>query len=131
MRSLYAAGAPPMLRVAAVVQALEAVALCVAAVAQVVETASGRSYEVSNGMALAVMEFITVGLITWIAIAIARVRPWSRTPAIMTQLGCGLLAIIVLQAHRFDWGLPTLILAIAGLASLFSPASLKALSRRP
>ena len=118
-----------MLRVAAVVQALEAAALCVVAVAQVVETASGRSYEASNGAALAVVEFITVALITWIAIAIARVRPWSRTPAIMTQLGCGLLAIILLQAHRFDWGLPTLILAIVGLASLFSPASLRALAR--
>ena len=120
-----------MLRVAAVVQAMEAIALCVAAVAQVVEAASGRSYQVSNGVALAVMEFITVALIAWIAMAIARVRPWSRTPAIMTQLGCGLLAIVLLQAHRFDWGLPLLILAIAGLASLFSPASLKALSRRP
>jgi hypothetical protein len=130
MRSLYAAGAPPMLRVAAVVQALEAVGLGVAAVAQVVETASGRSYQTSNGVALAVMEFIAVALITWIAIAIARVRPWSRTPAIMTQLGCGLLAIILMQAHRFGWGLPILILAIVGLAGLFNPASLKALSRR-
>jgi hypothetical protein len=118
-----------MLRVAAVVQALEAVGLGVVAVAQLVETASGRSSTTSNGAGLAVMEFITVALITWIAIAIARVRPWSRTPAIMTQLGCGLLAIILLQAHRFDWGLPTLILAIVGLAGLFSPASLRALAR--
>jgi hypothetical protein len=36
----------------------------------------------------------------------------------------------LLQANRAAWGLPTLILAIAGLAALFSPASLKALSRR-
>lgn len=119
-----------MLRVGAAVQALEAVALCVVAVAQVVETASGHSYEVSNGVALAVTEFITVALVAAIAIGIARVRPWSRTPAILTQLSCGLLAIILLQANRAAWGLPTLILAIAGLAALFSPASLKALSRR-
>jgi hypothetical protein len=130
MRSFYADGAPPMLRVGAAVQALEAVALCVVAVAQVVETASGHSYEVSNGVALAVTEFITVALVAAIAIGIARVRPWSRTPAILTQLSCGLLAIILLQANRAAWGLPTLILAIAGLAALFSPASLKALSRR-
>jgi hypothetical protein len=48
----------------------------------------------------------------------------------MTQLGCGLIAIIFLQANRVEWGLPILILAIAGLAGLLSPASLKALSRR-
>jgi hypothetical protein len=118
-----------MLRVAAVVQALEAAALGVVAVAQLVETASGRSYQASNGVALAVTELITVALIASIASAIARLRPWSRTPAIMTQLGCVALGIIFLQAHRADWGVPTLLLAIAGLAGLFSPASLKALAR--
>ena len=118
-----------MLRVAAVVQALEAIALCVAAVAQVMETVTGRSYQASNGAALAVVEFITVALFAAIASGIARVRPWSRTPGIMTQLGCGLLAIVFLQAHRADWGLPILILAAIGLAGLFTPASLKALAR--
>jgi hypothetical protein len=118
-----------MLRVAAVVQGLEAVALCVVAVAQVVETATGHSYQASNGVALAATEFITVALIAWIASGIARIRPWSRTPAVMTQLAGGVLAIIFLQAHRADWGAPTLILAIVGLAGLFHPASLKALAR--
>jgi hypothetical protein len=130
MRSFYAAGAPPTVRVAAVVQALEAVALCAAAVAQLVEAASGRSYQSSSAVGLAVTELIAVALIAGIASGIARVRPWSRTPAVMTQLGCGLVAIILLQAHRAAWGLPPLILAVAGLAALFSPASLKALSRR-
>jgi hypothetical protein len=129
MRSFYVADAPRMLRVAAVVQALEAIALCAAAVAQVVETITGRSYQASNGAALAVVEFITVALLAFIAGGIARVRPWSRTPGIMTQLGIGLLAIIFLQAHRADWGLPTLILAVIGLAGLLTPASLKALAR--
>jgi hypothetical protein len=118
-----------MVRVAAVVQALEAAGLCVAAVAQVAETASGQSYRASSGVALAVMEFITVALVAWIASGIARARPWSRTPAVMTQLASGLLAIILLQAHRADWGLPTLVVAIVGLAGLLHPASLKALAR--
>ena len=118
-----------MVRVAAVAQALEAVGLCVAAVAQVAEAASGQSYRASSGVALAVMEFITVALVAWIASGIARARPWSRTPAVMTQLASGLLAIILLQAHRTDWGLPTLVVAIVGLAGLLHPASLKALAR--
>jgi hypothetical protein len=118
-----------MVRVAAAAQALEAVGLCVAAVAQVVEAATGHSYRASSGLGLAVMELITAALLAAIASAIARLRPWSRTPAIMTQLGCGLLAVILLQAHRADWGLPVLVVAIVGLAGLFHPASLKALAR--
>jgi len=118
-----------MVRVAAAAQALEAAGLCVAAVAQVVEAATGHSYRASSAVALAVMELITAALVAWIASGIAGTRPWSRTPAVMTQLGCGLLAIILLQAHRADWGLPTLLLAVAGLAGLLHPASLKALAR--
>jgi hypothetical protein len=119
-----------MLRIAAAVQALEAVALCVAAVAQVVEAVSGHSSRTSNGIKLAVLEFITVALFAAIANGIARVQPWSRTPAIMMQLGIALIAIVFLQAGRLAWGLPILVLAVAGLAALFSPASLRALSRR-
>jgi hypothetical protein len=118
-----------MLRVAAVAQALEAAGLFAVAVAQVIEAASGQSYRASSAVGLAVMEAITVALIAWIASGITRGRPWSRTPGIMTQLGCGLLAIILLQAHRADVGVPTLVLAIAGLAGLLHPASLKALAR--
>jgi len=129
MRSIYAAGTPLALRVAAAAQALEAVGLCVAAVAQVVEAATGHSYRASSGIGLAVLELITAALVTSIAVGITRLRPWSRTPAILTQVGCGLLAIILLQAHRLGWGLPALIMAIAGLAGLFHPASLKALAR--
>jgi hypothetical protein len=118
-----------MLRVAAAAQALEAAGLCVAAVAQVVEAVSGHSYRASSAAGLAVMELITAALVAWIATGITRLRPWSRTPAVMTQLGCGVLAIILLQAHRADWGLPVLVVAIVGLAGLFHPASLKALAR--
>jgi hypothetical protein len=120
-----------MLRVAAGVQALEAAALLAVAVAQVVETASGHSYRASNGAGLAVLQLITVALLASIASGIARIRPWSRTPAVMTQLAGLLLAIIFFQAHRAAWAVPTLLLAIAGLAALLSPATLKALSRRP
>ena len=118
-----------MLRVAAGAQALEALGLCAAAVAQVVEAATGNSYRASSGVGLAAMELITAALLAWIASGIIRLRPWSRTPAILTQLGCGLLAIVLLQAHRLDWGLPTLVVVIVGLAGLFYPASLKALAR--
>jgi len=127
-----AAGArrPPMLTLAAVVTALEAAGLCMAGVFSATDTAAGRSYNASSGIAFTVLEFIVVAGVTWIAFGIARMRPWSRTPAVMTQVVTGIVAIYLLQAHRFGWGIPAMVLAVAGLAALLAPASLRALTRQ-
>ena len=125
-----AAGVPPMLRLAAVVQALEAVGLCLAAGLAAADVAAGQTYQRSSGVALVVLEFIVAAGLAAIASALARSRPWSRTPAVMTQLLTGVIGIFLVQAGRYDWGTPALVLAFAGLAGLFAPASLKALSRR-
>jgi hypothetical protein len=134
MRSLWiaraAAGTPPMLLLAAVVQAVEAAGLCVAAALAAADIAAGQTYQPSSGVALVVLEFIVAAGLAAIAAGLARSRPWSRTPAVMTQLLTGVIGIFLLQAGRYDWGVPALVLALAGLAGLFTPASLKALSRR-
>lgn len=118
-----------MLLVAAAAQAAEAVLLLVAAVLTAVDAAAGQSYQRSSGVALIVLEFIVVAGLAWIASGLARVRPWSRTPAAMIQVFTGIVAIYLLQAHRFDWGVIALLLALAGLAGLLTPASLRALNR--
>jgi hypothetical protein len=122
-------GAPGMLRLAAGVQAAEAAGLCVAGVLAAVDAAGGRSSQVSSGIALTLLAFIVAAGLAWIALGIARVKPWSRTPAVMTQVLTGVVAIYLLQAHRFDWGVPALLLALAGLAGLLAPASFRALNR--
>ena len=121
-------GAPWTLRLAAGVQAIEAAGLCVAGVLTAVDAAAGRSAQVSSGVALTLLEFIVAAGLAWIASGIARQRPWSRTPAMLTQVFTGVVAVYLLQAHRFDWGVPALLLAIAGLAGLLAPASFRALS---
>jgi hypothetical protein len=47
----------------------------------------------------------------------------------LTQVFTILIAFWLLEAHRYGWGVPALLLAIAALAGLFAPASLRALSR--
>jgi hypothetical protein len=47
----------------------------------------------------------------------------------MTQVLTGVDAVYLLQAHRFDWGVPALLLALAGLAALVAPPSWRALNR--
>jgi hypothetical protein len=118
-----------MLRLAAAAQALEAAGLVVAAGFQVAEVASGHAYQKSSGIGLAALEVITAALLAWIASAIARMQPWGRTPGVMTQICVALLALILLQGGQYAWGLPALVLAVFGLAGLFHPASLRALSR--
>jgi hypothetical protein len=124
-----AARRPPLLTLAAVAVAVEAAGLGVAGVLTAVDAADGRSAQASSGVALTILEFLAVAGIAWIAFGVARVRPWSRTPTVMIQAFTGVVAVYLLQAHRFDWGVPALLLAVAGLAAVVAPASWRALTR--
>lgn len=119
----------PMLRLATAALAGEAAGLCVAIVLNSIDSASGRTWTASNAIAFIVVEVIVAVGVATIATGLARVRPWSRTPAGMTQAFTALIAFWLLEAHRYAWGVPALVLAIAGLAGLLTPSSLRALSR--
>jgi hypothetical protein len=94
-----------------------------------VDASSGRSSSASSGMALTVLAFLAAATLAWVAYGIARAKPWSRTPAVLTQLTGGAVAVYLLQAQRFEWGVPAIALAVAGLAGLLTPASFRALIR--
>lgn len=120
---------PTGLRLAAAAQVVEAVGLCVAAAFGAAATADGKSSQVASGVALTVFAIgVAVG-IGFIAVALARARPWTRTPTVMTQLFVVIGGIVLLDGNRPEWGVPALLLAAACLAGLFTPASLRALNR--
>jgi hypothetical protein len=114
---------------AAVVQAIEAAGLLAAAVIGALDTSSGQAASKSSGYALSGLGVITVVLLAAIAWGLFQSRPWTRTPAVMTQIIAGIVAILLIQGNRYDWGIPALLLAVAGLAGLLTPASLRALVR--
>jgi hypothetical protein len=124
-----AARGTPMLLVAAVAQAAEAAGLFVAVILNVIDSASGRAGTASNAIGFIVLEAVVAVGVAWIASGIVRVRPWSRTPAVMTQVLTAVIAVALIEAHRYGWGIPALLLAIAGLAGLLTPSTLRALSR--
>ena len=124
-----AGGAPNLLLVGAAAQGLEAAGLFAVIVANLIDLADGHTYQKSGAIAIIVIEVIVAIGVAWIASGIVRVQPWTRTPAVMTQLFTVIIAIVLLQANRLAWGLPALLIAIAGLAGLFAPASLRALNR--
>jgi hypothetical protein len=122
---------PRSLTAAALVQGLEAVAVLFAAVLAGVDAARGRSYHVNSGIALTLIGIATAIALGYVALGIYRGRKWSRTPALMTQLFCGIVSVYLLQGHRYAWGGPGLVLTLAGFASLLVPASIKALATGP
>ena len=127
-----AAPAPPpprALRLAAAVQAAEALGMCVAAGFAAASTAGGQSYQRASGIALTLIAVGTAVVFAIFAVGLARAKPWTRTPVVMTQLAIGAWGIYLLKGHRPDWGVPMLVLAACALTALFTPAALRALNR--
>jgi len=120
---------PRALRLAAALQALEAAGMCAAAGFAAVSTADGQSYQRASGVALTLIAVGTAIVFALFAVGLARARPWTRTPVVMTQLAIGAWGIYLLRDHRPDWGVPMLLVAACCLAALFTPASLRALNR--
>jgi hypothetical protein len=130
MRSSHDARVAPMLRLAVAAVAAEAAGLCVAAVFNLVDWSSGQAWTTGNAVGLTVTEFIVAAGVACVAAGLYRAQPWSRTPAVIIQLFTLMIGIWLLQAHRYGWGLPALALAVAALAGLLAPASLRALNRQ-
>jgi hypothetical protein len=122
---------PRALLLAAAVQAIEAAGMGAAAGFAAAATADGQSYQRASGVALTLIAVGVAVLFAAFAAGLARARPWTRTPVVMTQLAIGIWGVYLLAGHRLDWGVPMVLLAACCLAALFTPASLRALNRAP
>jgi hypothetical protein len=118
-----------LLWLAAAAQGLEAAGLLVVVAVNLSDLAGGQTDQKSNAVAFIGFEVIVAIGLAAIAAGIVRVRPWSRTPAVMTQVLAVIIGIVLIEAGRLGWGLPALVFAVAGLAGLFAPTSLRALHR--
>jgi hypothetical protein len=96
-----------------------------------IDTATGKSYHLSSGVALTLIGIATAAALAYIAFGLARVRSWSRTPALLTQLFTGIISIYLIDGHRYEWALPGLVLAVAGFVTILAPRSIRALAGLP
>ena len=118
---------PLTLRGAAIVEAAESVVVLAATILAGVDTARGQSYHVNSGIALTVIGAGAVVALAWVAWGLTQARRWSRTPALLTQLFFAIVGIYLLQGHRLDWGLLSVLLAALGFATILAPPSHRAL----
>jgi len=110
------------------VQALESAGVLVAAVFAGIDALQGKAYQNSSGIALTIIGIGTAVALALVAVGLARVRRWSRTPALLTQLFTGIIGIYLVQGDRYWLGVPALALAVTGFALLLVPPSLRALT---
>ena len=122
---------PSTLTWAAVVQAVEAVGVLFASVLAGIDTARGQSYRLDSGIALTVIGLAAAIALLYIAAGVIRVKSWSRTPALLTQLFCAIVGLYLLQAHRYAWAVPGTLLGAGGFAMLLAPRSIRALAGLP
>jgi hypothetical protein len=120
---------PPTITVAAIVQAVQAVGVLVATLLAGIATIQGKSYQTTSGIAITVIGFGAAIGLGYVAFGLTRLRRWSRTPALLTQLFTGIIGIYLVQGQRYEWGVPALVLSVAGFLLLFSPPSIKALTQ--
>ena len=113
---------------AAAVQAIESAGVLIAAVFAGIAAAQGKSYQSSSGIALTVIGAGTAIVLALVALGLARVRRWSRTPALLTQLFAGIVGFYLVQGHRYWLGGAALALPVAGFVLLLVPPSLRALT---
>jgi hypothetical protein len=119
---------PPTITAAVAIEALEAALVLAAAVLAGIDTGRGRSYQLSSGIAITVIGVATAALLGLVAGGLRRPRRWTRTPALLTQLFTGIVGIYLLQGGRYGWGVPAILLALAGFATLLAPPSTRALT---
>jgi hypothetical protein len=122
---------PVGVRVATVVQGVEAVAITAGTIAAAVVTADGRNFQLGNEIGLTLVAAAAACGLAAFTVGLHRVRPWSRTPVVLTQLLVGGIGLYLIGGHRWGWGVPALLLALICLVGLFTPASVRALNRPP
>lgn len=110
------------------VQAIQAAGVFCASLLAGVDTASGKSYHVNSGIAITIIGVLTAVALGYVAYGLARVRQWSRTPALICQFITGIVSIYVVQSRQYDWGVPGVLLAVAGSILLLVPPSVRALA---
>jgi hypothetical protein len=115
-------------RALAAIVTVEAAGLLYASVLAALDTGGGKSYQLSSGIAITVIGACTAVGLGLVARGLRSGRRWTRTPALLTQLFAGIVGIYMVQAPRYSWGIPALLLAVAGFAMLFAPASMQVLT---
>lgn len=121
---------PNAVHAAALITALEALALTGAAAFLLVDTALGSAHDVPAALLTAAFAAAAAALLALAARGLWRLRPAARTPVVVLQLLALPVAYsLAFQAHRVAYGGPILVAALAVLYLVFTPPARAVLDR--
>ncbi len=124
--------APPQIRAAVGILALESLALIAAVVVLVIKTITGNPDDVWRALLGAAFALLGAAVLALGARGIYHLRPPARTPVVVLQvLAIPVAYSLAFQAGRVEYGGPILLAALAVLYLLFTPPARAALDRPP
>ncbi len=123
---------PKQLAAAAIIVALEALALVAVALVLFIKTIAQTPDDVAAALLEAGMALLAAAILALCARGLARQQPGARSPVIVLQiLALPVAYSLWFQADRTLYGAPILIAALATLYLLFTPPARQALNRQP
>jgi peptidoglycan/LPS O-acetylase OafA/YrhL len=118
--------APPAVRGAGLIVAVQGVAALVVAVLLVVRGIAGADQRVANGLGTAVWFVLVGGVVLAAGRALMLGKRWGRGLAVVTQLLLLPVAwYLAVGSHQAAFGIPAGVVALTVLILLFTPAAVR------
>ncbi|MEU8385064.1 hypothetical protein [Streptosporangium sp. NPDC048865] len=118
---------PMTLTVAAAVMALEGVTALLLGGYAGVETVIGRPSDLMSSIAVAAFGIIVGAALLWVGWGMIQSERWSRSPGVLTQIFAIPVSVTLIQSDQRVIGFSLIALAVAGLVTLLSPPTTRAL----
>jgi hypothetical protein len=123
----HTARRPATLAVAAAVLAAEGVFALVLGGYVAVETLVGRPADLTSALVIAAFGVLLGLALLWVAWGVWQALRWSRGPGVVTQIFIVPVAISLIGAGQYLYGVPLVVLAAVALVALLAPPSTHAL----
>ncbi|ADG89605.1 hypothetical protein TBS_29480 [Thermobispora bispora] len=127
MTSSSVAGRPGTVTAAAAIVAAQGLFTLVMAGYVLVETFIGTPADLVSSIALAGFGLATGAALLWVAWGLWRTDRWSRGPAVVIQLFVLPVAIMLIRAEQYAYGVPLALAAVSAFVLLLAPSSTRAL----
>ncbi|MGN9839199.1 hypothetical protein ACTMTI_13860 [Nonomuraea sp. H19] len=119
---------PLTLLIAAVVVALEGLVALGLGVFVAVETLTGAPEDMTTAIAEAAFGALIGAGLLWVAWGgLFKMERWGRSPGVLTQIFMVPIAVTLIQSDQLQLGIPLIVVALAGLATLLAPPTTHAL----
>jgi hypothetical protein len=119
---------PWTLLAAALIVALEGLVALGLGLYVAVETLAGAAEDITSALAESVFGVLIGAGLLWVAWGgLYKMERWGRSPSVLAQIFVLPVAITLIQSDKPLYGIPLIVVAVAGLGTLLAPPTTHAL----